>query len=1030
MHASQSSSAAIGKQPQLSMPRGELKIATVLFADIASSTEAVARLDAEDAMFRLQPAVRQMCEAVEQYGGTVVRTLGDGIMAVFGAPRAVEGHARLACEAALRIQTLFPDESQGLRVRVGLHTGQVASDSTVGVSVRSDAVHGLTVHLASRVMTSADPGEIRITQATHDQALDYYYDFQRLGAVHLKGIGEETQLYSLLRSRPNPQAGPRRASTSQLRGRAKEMLHLQIAMLDAEKGRASVVGISGDPGTGKSRLCSEFADWCRGRGSVVFEFRSQLYGHAAPLQPILELFRTCFFSITDLDDVSTSTAKISACLEGLESDGDAAALANDTTLLADFIGLDVPGDASPRTVSAAKHARLLTITRRLFQRPQATATLVLLEDLHWLDDASLEFLDELVAATVGTRILLLLNYRPSFLPRWKAVATFTSLSLEKLSDKVVGEIVSDLIDYPHELTAARDLIIRRSNGNPLFAQELARSLNDELATIALASQLDEKISTFAQSLPFNVQAIIGARIDRLSRTDKAILQICSVIGERIPLAVLERVAGGETGHDIGPALMKLSDVDFIQQRSTEGSIEYSFRHPLIQEVAYEAQLRTTRSCVHHAVALAMEEHYRDRGKAFSALIAHHYSAAGAPVKSAEHEAEAAKWIASTDPSRAIKHWRKVRDLLRDQAATNEVGHLRSLAGGSIVYLGWRQGLAQEEINQITDESLAKQTDVKLVQLLLFAQGRSLQSAGAPTDEYASKLRKALSLDPEATSKGRAALLNIALSQACAWSGLLREGIVANDVGVAGLADIDEMDREFVGIDLEQWVYAIRVRLLNRLGRFDEARRHLGYITARAAASNDPVMRQIAHHVYVDWAWCADRTEAVAENLAEVLAIAQASSNPYSHIFGHHCAGIAGLALKKPSQAYQAFALALQRVDESKSALEFRPEILTGLAKASLDDGKLQGAISCAEKAIQSAAQQTDRISECRSLIVMSVALARNGEAERTSVLLERAKRLVELTGASILHRELDLAYLECLGHFQPTEAPSGTTAHQ
>ena len=152
---------------------GELKIATVLFADIVGSTEKLAYLGPEDAMQRLQPAVQQMCDAVERYGGTVVRTLGDGIMALFGAPRALEGHARLACEAALRMQVDFTDATWDLGVRIGLHTGQIASDPTVGVSARSDAVHGLTIHLASRVMASSAPGEIRITQPPRAQPGDY-----------------------------------------------------------------------------------------------------------------------------------------------------------------------------------------------------------------------------------------------------------------------------------------------------------------------------------------------------------------------------------------------------------------------------------------------------------------------------------------------------------------------------------------------------------------------------------------------------------------------------------------------------------------------------------------------------------------------------------------------------------------------------------------------------------------------------------------------------------------------------------------
>ena len=1015
---------------RLAESRGELKIATVLFADIASSTEKVAYLGPEDAMQRLQPAVQQMCDAVERYGGTVVRTLGDGIMALFGAPRTLEGHVRLACEAALHMQATFAVAAWDLSIRIGLHTGQIASDPTVGFSARSDAVHGLTIHLANRVMASSTPGEIRVTQATRAQAGDHY-GFHDLGLAPLKGIGEATRLFALALKSHDAELVLRRSVRAQFRGRTEEMELLRSAMREAETGKAPVIGISGEPGSGKSRLCAEFAHWCRTQGVVVHEVRAQLYGHAAPLQPILELFRKYFFNISDSDNDATIRSKIEHGLAVRGAVGEATAEARDLALVTDFIGVTRSEEPSSKSASSARRTRLLEITRYLVRRPSDQITLILFEDLHWLDEPSLEFLSELVSAVIGTKVLLVLNHRPEFVASWQAASHYKKVELPDLSNEIIGQIVTDLSGYHRGLSSARDLIVRRSGGNPLFAEELVRSLNDEVISVD-QSKLAGKIDTLEKSLPFNVQSIIGARIDHLGTSDKSLLQMCSVIGKDIPLTVLERISSREIPGDIGQRLQRLCAADFIQATSGGDEFEYSFCHPLIQEVAYETQLRARRSSVHHAVAVAMEDYHRTHGDEFAALIAHHYAAAGDWLKAAQHEARAANWVASTNVVQATKHWRRVRELLKDQPLTKEVARLRSLSGARMVYLGWREGLRQEEIQQIVEESsaLADQTDVNLVQLLLFAQGRGLQSNGGASDEYMRCVKKALALGTRSTRPGRAALLNIALSQACAWSGLLREGIAANDAGLAGLAEIDDADREFVGVDMEQWVYGIRVRLMNRLGRFNEALELLDDISDRAAASSDAVMKQIAHHVYIDLAWCAGRMDLIADRSLQVLQIAQDSTSAYAQVFAHNSAGLAASVLGDFSSAKASFQEALKRLKESRAAVEFEPELLASLAECCLEEDACDSAINYAESGINAATQQSNRIAECRSLIVLSTALMQRNELERIPMLLERAKDLIVETGASILQGRLEHAQRDFLGAFGSASAPSVATPHQ
>src|SRR3569832_2368401 len=274
---------------------GELKQATVLFADVVGSTDLVAHMDPEQAMARLRPAVLRMRHSIERFGGTVLRTLGDGVMAMFGVPRSLEGHAQHACQAALHMQSAFGHGGDGLRIRIGLHSGQVASDPEDAEDGRGGGAHGLTIHLASRVIALAQPGGVCLTNACKSEAGPGCITVS-LGMHNLKGIPDPTEILALT----GVEASARRTAMSHLaqttfRGRRREMAVLTRALEELGLPDAvNVLGIGGEPGAGKSRLCHEFAQACVSQDFPVFGVRAQLYGHALPLQPILELFRTHF----------------------------------------------------------------------------------------------------------------------------------------------------------------------------------------------------------------------------------------------------------------------------------------------------------------------------------------------------------------------------------------------------------------------------------------------------------------------------------------------------------------------------------------------------------------------------------------------------------------------------------------------------------------------------------------------------------------------------------------------------------------
>lgn len=984
-------------------PKGEVKLATVLFADVVSSTERVAQLDAEQAMEQLRPAVMQMCADIERFGGTVLRTLGDGVMALFGVPRALEGHARLACEAALAMQAAFAGNQLGLSIRVGLHTGPVASDPADAAAQKGGGVHGVTIHIASRVVALAPPGGVCLTRdcltLTGAGA-----EFSSLGPQVLKGIASPTEVFVLARLGGGANGEPfHRAALSRLRGRSVQLAVLQDALRLAEHGQTLAVGVSGAPGTGKSRLCHEFADWCRGRLVPVFQVRSQLYGHATPLQPVLELLRTYFFGISPTDGPAQARERIEERLQVLGPPRPA-----DFVLLQEFLGVSAV-DSPPSTLHPrARRARLLHIVRDLVARSSTHTSVIIFEDLHWLDEASAEFVSAMVDAVVGTRTLLVLNYRPGCRSPWAQVPHFREVELSDLSADDTTALVRELIGARTELLEAAPLIVQRSAGNPFFAEELVRALGEGGWLTPPPGAAPLSLEALAKALPPTVQAVIGARIDGMEGAQKALLQFCAVIGKEIPLPVLAQVAS-PLGDRIEPLLEALCAAELIQPQAASAARGarpgFTFRHPLIQEVAYGTQLKSSRAAVHARTALAMESFYRERGDEFAALIAYHHAQAGQSVPAAQFEARAARWIGSTDSAVAIQHWRKVRSLLQDQPHGSKTDGLRALAGGRIVYLGWREGLPLAEVQTITDEALglASHADPRLVQMLLLARGRMLQGSGGPADAYADSLRQALALSARVRDPGRTAMLHVALSQAYAWSGLLDSGLAANDVAIRGVGKIDVFDRDFIGFSIEQWVLAIRLRLLNRMGRLADARRCLTQLLqVERSMADDPLIRQIEHFAHADWAFFTGDTTMAAEHAAHVRQIAAQHGNPYARVFAQMATGLAQQCAGDGAAAAGSFVEGLRLLRSGTAAVDFEAELLAGLVESRAMAGHDAGALQAVSEAFAVAERSSNRLARLRVLIAASPLVARRGDGAsraRAKSYLDEAEVLMAHCGA-------------------------------
>lgn len=955
-------------------------------------------------MDRLKPAVMLMCEAVERFGGTVMRTLGDGVMALFGAPRAMEGHARLACEAALHMQSLFARDPGGLKIRVGLHSGLVASDPHAHDGGKGGGAHGMTIHLASRVVGVATPGGVTMTQDCH-ALVRGSVDVESIGFPPLKGIPEPVEIFRLAALKAAFASQHfHQAKLTPFRGRDNEMALLQQAQARAEAGDAQVVGIAGGPGAGKSRLCYEFGQWCRARGKPVFEVRAQLYGSATPLQPVLELMRIFFFGIGAGDTPAAARVKIAARLEALS-----AALPGDAALVSDFLGVPDVDDATPALLHAkARRARLLEVVSALVKHSANTVSLILIEDMHWLDEASEEFVAALVAAVASTKTMVLLNYRATYRSPWAGFGNFQEIEVGELSAADTDAIVRELISHRREFQDISRLIARRSGGNPFFAEELVRSLAERGVLSGDPGHSNNGLDSVERALPATVQAVIGARIDRLSESEKSVLQMCAIIGKEVPLVVLERVAGTMRGQ-IERALDALCHAELIQPQPASGGRRFGFRHPLIQEVAYGSQLKAKRVAIHASVANAMEHYYGDQLDEYSALISHHYEASGHPLNAAQYAGRAAHWLAATDSAQAIKHWHKVRALLANQPRSQPGDRLKAMACSQISLLGWREGLSLADVQPFIEEAmdLAGEVDERLTQLLLMIEGRMLQASGGPADWYIEKAQQALSL-VKPGDIGRTATINAVLCQAYGWAGFLREALAANDAALENIGAIDKFDREFIGFSTEQWVVGMRCRLLTRLGRFDDARACLLDMIEVGKDTKDPLFLQMLHYAHIDLASWLEDTAMAEEHARHIGELAEKNANAYLRVFALHGRACASVTFGAGEQALETFHEALAVVRTAKVAMEFEPEILASIADACRLNGDHEQAVVFAKEAIELSRHRSTRLPECRALITLAASVADHFGADQldvsTAAFLE-AERLLEKTGCAV-HRDL------------------------
>jgi class 3 adenylate cyclase len=581
---------------------GERKQVTVLFADLKGSMELLADRDPEEARKLLDPVVEHMMEAVHRYEGTVNQVMGDGIMALFGAPVAHEDHAVRACYAALRMQETVKRYAEQIRrsdgvtihIRVGLNSGEVVVRA-IGSDLHMDyTAVGQSTHLAARMEQLALPGSVLITADTLRLA-EGYVEVKPLGPVHVKGLPEPVEAYDVVGAgavRTRLQASAARGLTRFV-GRDEEMEQFRRALESASAGRGQVVAVVGEPGVGKSRLFYEILHSHRTQGWLVLESASVSYGRATAYWPVIELLRS-YFKIVDSDDARGVRVKVTGTLLTLDhalQDALPAVLA-----LLDALPVD---DAFLRQDPPERRQLTLSSVKRLFLREsQAQPLLLVVEDLHWIDSETQALLDSLIESLPSAAMLLAVNYRPEYRHGWGGKTFYRQLRIDPLPPESAEALLSALLGDDASLTPLAQLLIERTEGNPFFLEESVRMLI-ETGTLAgerggfhLASAVE------SIQVPASVQVILAARVDRLSPDDKQLLHAASVVGKDVPLALLEAVA------DLPPerlaaGLARLQAAEFLYETRLFPDPEYTFKHALTHEVAYGSLLSDRRRELHH-----------------------------------------------------------------------------------------------------------------------------------------------------------------------------------------------------------------------------------------------------------------------------------------------------------------------------------------------------------------------------------------------------------------------------------------------
>jgi class 3 adenylate cyclase/tetratricopeptide (TPR) repeat protein len=953
---------------------GERKQVTVLFADLKGSMELLADRDPEEARKLLDPVLDHMMDAVHRYEGTVNQVMGDGIMALFGAPLAHEDHAVRACYAALRMQEAVKryadrvrrEHGAIIRIRVGLNSGEVVVRA-IGSDLRMDySAVGQTTHLAARMEQLAEPGSTLLTPETLALA-EGFVRVTSLGPMAVKGLLEPVVVYELagvsaVRSRLQAAAA---RGLSRFVGRDAEVEQLRRALEQARQGRGQVAAVVGEPGVGKSRLAFEVTHSHRVEGWLVLEAGSVSYGKATSYLPVLDLLKG-YFRIGDRDTPREIREKVTGKTLTLDR-------ALEATVPALLALLEVADD-DPHWEALdppQRRQRMLEAVKRLLLREaQVQPLLVVFEDLQWIDSETQELLDSLVEGLPPARLLLLVNYRPEYEHRWGSKTSYTQIRLDPLPPESALALLHGLLGEDAKVEPLKSLLIERTEGNPFFMEESVRTLVETKALLGErgAHRLAKALTDI--QVPPTVQAILAARIDRLAPEDKRLLQSAAVIGKDVPFALLVAIADMRED-DLRGGLGRLQAAEFLYEASLFADLEYTFKHALTHDVAYGSLLKERRRELHGRTVEAIERLY-------SSVLAEHverlvYHAVRGEVweKAATYGARAGTRAADRSaPAQTSKaYFAAALDALgrlpERRETLEQAIEVRCLLTASLFILDEREAFLR-----YMDEALAlaeRLGDEERLARVLAIRTNAFWFAGDN--------RRALESGRRAVALAEAVERPSHLVQAC-----LNHGLVCQAVGdhrgaavlFARAAELlrDGLERERLGRTMYPAVLARNELAASyaELGRFDSAMatneealrlaESLGHVTSRLTARLESCENLVRRGNFHD---AIPRLEAVIKALQDTGGLVWAVSGSAMLGYSYAMAGRPREGIPLLREAIEQTALGRRTREAQWTAY---------LCEAQLRDGQVAEARELAERALRLARERGERGTEAGILYLL------------------------------------------------------------
>jgi class 3 adenylate cyclase/tetratricopeptide (TPR) repeat protein len=996
---------------------GERKQVTILFADVKGSMDLSESIDPEDWHGIMERFFRILTDGVHRFEGTVNQYTGDGIMALFGAPITHEDHAARACYAALSLQDDLRRYANELRlakaisfsVRMGLNSGEVVVGK-IGDDLRMDyTALGHTASLGARMEQIAEPGKAYLTEHTA-KLVEGLLELQDLGKLGVKGVKEPLAVYELqgigrLRTRLEVS---RARGFSKFVGREREMAILEDALDRALQGNGQVVGIVADAGVGKSRLCLEFVERCRGRGLFVNEGHCPAHGKVVPYLPILELFRS-YFGITPQDPDEEARRKTAGTLLLLDE-----AFRETLALVFEFLGVADPAEPVSRVDPEAKQRQLLAFLRRLIDLQSARQpTLVLIDDLHWIDQASDAFVAETAAAIQGKRMLFLLNFRPEYERAWMRGSSYQQLPLLPLGREAAENLLGDLLGRDGSLGGLKRLVHERTGGNPFFIEEIVQSLGE-------SGLLEGKRGSYrlvrpleAVEIPPTVKVLIAARIDRLHEQHKELLHAASVIGKSFPESILKRVSGCSEPEMLA-SLAALEQAELVYQEALYPEARYAFKHPLTQEVAYGSQLSERRRSTHSAVAAAIEALYPDKLDEQAATLAHHYEAAGHLLEAARWNRRAAEWAGRTNFAEASRLWQRVRMLVREVPEQPETLALGVAASSASLTLAWRLGFSEQETAAIFAEGRAmaeRAGDRRGLAKLLVVHAAAEAVAAVPFEAVAPRCLEGIDLAAQAGDKDLEVGLTAGLVYVHYLGGRYREALKYCERALRDMPSGRRLGPEIIGFSPRIALLHGRGALFTYMGRLDEASSTLRQAVEIAPEEGEVEILSYVHGVFVELAGFRGQHETSLRHGLLSIELAEKSGSYNARATAY---GDLGIAYKQNGHWAEAVSF-LERSTELARANRnhfMTVRDLAHLAEAYLGHSDSARACATADEAVLIGKRQSTLGWEISAHLARARVVGRTeGLAARSRIEsdLDGAARLVAVTGGKswepFIHQE-------------------------